>query len=295
MRLLPFRVVLPPAVSYDAPTLEVDGRRFGPGDHVVGWNYVTDSTVHGRVTIDPEKVISQSGLSADDGMRRLLAVLRVDCPSTGRRYLWAKPVGVDQRAVDIAVEVPAGQTANDLEVRYEVVLDGPDGAAGNNRAAYLKGSRLFVSDDLYRFRLEGDSALFPVEAVKFRGGEFPVGSTWLVKFQAEDLNAPFLGSVRLFVNRDHPAAEALLGAENTIAQPIMIRDILLQMLMSVALNTSEDAVDEFDEGSTGAALEELCATYLDVTLRGAVDLLRSDPGRVFALLQAGTDFLKEKK
>ncbi|QCV94187.1 hypothetical protein [Acidipropionibacterium acidipropionici] len=295
MRLLPFRVVLPPAVSYDAPTLEVEGRRFGPGDQVTGWNYITDATVRGRLTIDPAKVMAQSGLSPDDGMRRLLAVLRVDCPSTGRRYLWAKPVGPEQMTVDVAVEVPAGETAKDLEVRYEVVLDGPDGPAGDNRAAYLKGSRLFVGDDLYRFRLEGDSALFPVEAVKFRGGEFPVGSAWLVKFQAEDLNAPFLGSVRLFVNRDHPAAEALLGAESTLAQPIMIRDILLQMLMSVALETGEDAVDEFDEGSTGAALEELCATYLDVTLRGAVGLMRSDPGRVFALLQAGTDFLKEKK
>lgn len=295
MRLLPFRVVLPPAVSYDAPILEVEGRRFGPGDQVTGWNYVTDVAIHGRLMIDPEQVMTASGLSADDGMRRLLAVLRVDCPSTGRRYLWARPVGVDQRSVDITVEVPAGQTAKDLEVRYELVLDGPDGPSGQNRAAYLKGSRLFVSDDLYRFRLEGDSAHFPVEAVKFRGGEFPVGSAWLVKFQAEDLNAPFLGSVRLFVNRDHPAAEELLGAESTVAQPIMIRDILLQMLTSVALSTGEDAVDEFDEGSTGAALEELCATYLDVPLRGAVDLLRSDPGRVFALLQAGTEFLKEKK
>lgn len=295
MRLLPFRVVLPPAIGYDTPTLEVDGRRFGPGDTVVGWNYVTDYTVHGRVSIDPQAVMEQSGLTADDGMRRLLAVLRVDCPSTGRRYLWAKPLNVEQSVVDISVGVPEGETANDLEVRYELVLDGPDGPAQDNRAAYLKGSRLHVSEELYRFRLEGDSTLFPVEAVKFRGGEFPVGSAWLVKFQAEDLNSPFLGSVKLFINRDHKASEALLGDKSTIAQPIMIRDILLQMLVSVALESGGEVLDEFDDGSTGAALEDLCATYLDVTLRGAVELMRSDPGRVFSLLQAGTDFLKEAK
>ncbi|MCI1748032.1 MAG: hypothetical protein LKI24_08010 [Acidipropionibacterium sp.] len=117
----------------------------------------------------------------------------------------------------------------------------------------------------------------------------------MVKFSADDLNAPFLGSVRLFINKDHPAAESLLGAESGIAQPIIVRDILAQILISVALTSGGEALDEFDEGSTGATLEELCATYLDSTLRGAVDMMSSDPGRVLALLQAGTGFLKELK
>ncbi|WP_127822637.1 hypothetical protein [Acidipropionibacterium jensenii] len=295
MRVQPFRAVSPAAVSCSVPALLLDGQRTGPDERPVDWTYISDFAITGQMSIDAARVAAESGLSADDGMARLLAVLRVDCPSTGRRFLWAAPIGPDHPAAEITVKVPGGTAAQDLEVRYELVLDGPDGIAPDNRAAYLKGSRLFTGEEPFRFTLEGDDAVFPVEAVRFRGGEFPRDAAWLVKFSGDDLNAPFLGSVRLFVNKDHPAAEALLGADNSIAQPIIIRDILTQMLVSVALTAGDEALDEFDEGSTGACLEELCASYLDTTLRGAVDVLTRDPGRLLALLQAGTGFLKELK
>lgn len=295
MRVQPFHVVTPSALSCEVPSLLLDGRRTGPDERPADWTYISDFAIEGTLSIDAAKVAEESGLSAEDGMTRLLAVLRVDCPTTGRRFLWAEPVSVEKPTAEITVQVPGGLAAQDLEVRYELVLDGPDGPAPDNRAAYLKGSRLFVGEEPYRFTLEGEDAVFPVEAVRFRGGEFPRDAAWMVKFSADDLNAPFLGSVRLFINKDHPAAEPLLGAESSIAQPIIIRDILAQILISVALTAGGEALDEFDEGSTGAALEELCATYLDSTLRGAVDMMTSDPGRLLALLQAGTGFLKELK
>ncbi len=295
MRVQPFRVVTASALSCEVPALLLDGRRTGPDERPADWTYISDFAITGRMSIDAEQVAAQSGLGAEDGMGRLLAVLRVDCPSTGRRFLWARPVGAENPEAEITVKVPGGTTAQDLEVRYELVLDGPDGPAPGNRAAYRKGSRLFVGEELYRFTLEGEDAAFPVEAVRFRGGEFPRDAAWLVKFAADDLNTPFLGSVRLFINKDHPASGALLGDDDSLAQPIIVRDILAQMLLSVALSSAGDALDGFEEGSTGAALEELCATYLDQTLRGAVDMMASDPGRVLALLQAGTGFLKELK
>ncbi|WP_257476890.1 hypothetical protein [Acidipropionibacterium jensenii] len=295
MRVLPFRVVTPSAVSCSVPSLLLDGRATGPDERPADWTYISDFAVRGSMTIDPSEVASSSGLAADDGMARLLAVLRVDCPATGRRFLWAEPVGAEHPSAEITVEVPGGSAAQDLEVRYELVLDGPDGPAPQGRVAYLKGSRLYTGEQTYRFSLEGADAAFPVEAVRFRGGDFPRDAAWLVRFSAEDLNSPFLGSVRLFINQDHPAAEALLEAENTLAQPIIIRDILAQMLVEVALRSGGEALDEFEEGSTGAALQELCATYLDSTLRGAVDMMSTEPGRVMAMLQAGTGFLKELK
>lgn len=193
------------------------------------------------------------------------------------------------------MRIPAGEIADDIEVKYELVLGGHDSPESANRAAHLKGSRLYSSERPYKFHLEGDNALFPVEAVSFRGGEFPKSSVWLVRFDGDDLSAPFMGSVRLFVNRDHAVSKELIETGTGPAKSVLMRDVLLQMLVTVSSHQDDELSGDFTPGSTAAVLDELCANFLDTTLPLAVEGLRTNPGYTFSRLQEATGFLERSK
>lgn len=292
MRVMPFHVIEDDTIEEQVPRIWLRGKSFEAGEDISGWDYLTEMKVEARLTYDPEKLIAQSGLVGSE-LRRVTAIVRADCQSTGERSSGRTRIDLARHDVALALEIPAGSVAEELEVRYEVVLDGPDSEATADRAAHLKGSRLYASDRPYRFRLEGDGSLFPVEAVSFRGGEFPARSAWLIKFQGDDLSAPFMGAVRLFVNRDHPVSKQLIDTGKGPAKSVLMRDVLLQMLVTVASRQTDDEIlDVFPQGSTGAVLDELCANYLDETLQMAVNDIRESPYRVFSQLQESTDFLE---
>lgn len=292
MRVMPFRVVQDDTIEEQVPRMWLRGKSFEAGEDISGWDYLTEMKVAARLTYDPETLISQSGLVGSE-LRRMTAVVRADCPATGERFSGFARMDLARHDVSLALEIPAGAVAEELEVRYEVVLDGPDSEVALNRAAHLKGSRLYASDRPHRFRLEGDGSLFPVEAVSFRGGEFPARGAWVIKFQGEDLNAPFMGAVRLFVNRDHPVSKQLIDTGAGPAKSVLMRDVLLQMIVTVASRHEDDAIlAEFPQGSTGAVLDELCANYLNTTLQEAMNMIRETPYQVFSQLQASTSFLE---
>lgn len=292
MRVMPFKVLHEDAVEEQSPRLWLRGRPFEIGEDLSGWDYLSELTVQGRLVFDPDVLIVESGLSEIE-RQRISAVLRADCASTGERFGSLARIDLFRHDVSLSLRIPAGTVAEELEIRYEIVLDGPDSITPSNRAAHLKGSRLYLSERSYRFRLEGDGSLFPVEAVSFRGGEFPKGSAWLVKFQGDDLNAPFLGAVRLFVNRDHPVSKELIDTGTGPAKSVLMRDVLLQMLVTVSSHQSDDEVlEDFPHASTGAVLDELCANYLDSTLRNALDMMRETPYKVFSQLQETTGFFE---
>ncbi|AZZ41239.1 hypothetical protein C0Z11_01850 [Acidipropionibacterium jensenii] len=294
MRVMPFRVLSKDAVQEHPPRLWLRLKSFEPGDDITGWDYLSEVTIEGELTFDPEHVRDESGLpEGERGLGRLLAVVRVDCPSTAERYVGLAPVDLTSGGSTVAVTIPAGAIADDVLVRYEVTLGGHDEPESPNRAAHLRGSRLYSSERDYKFHLEGDSSLFPVEAVSFRGGEFPKRSAWLVRFQADDLTVPFMGSVRLFVNRDHPASKQLIETGDGPSKAVLLRDVLLQMLVTISSRQEDEFLDDFPVGSTGAVLDELCASFLDTTLQLAVDGLRTNPGYVFSRLQEATGFLEK--
>ena len=72
---------------------------------------------------------------------------------------------------------------------------------------------------------------------------------------------------------------------------VLKRDVLLQLLTKLAVGDRDDLGQDFQTDSAGEVIGSLCALFLDQTLLGAVELMRDDPGRVFTLLQASTNFL----
>lgn len=294
MRLMPFRASANNAVVCRPPRLRIWGKAYEPGSEIPEWDYLTEVTIEGELSIKNDLLLSSTGLARNPGLAAIRAVLRVDCPATGKRFLGISPLNNSDQPVSLKVRVPAGEAAEELEVRYEIVLDAPDGPAPENRAAHQRGSRLYGLNRPYRFRLEGDGSSFPIEAFEFAGGDFPTGSVWVLKFQDEDLAVPYLSAVRLYVNTAHSEGAKLVHGKSDTALSVLKRDVLLQLLLKLAVHDRDDLGVEYQEGSASAVIGSLCDIFLGQTLRGAVELMRDDPGRVCALLQRTTGFLKAK-
>lgn len=294
MRLMPFRSSPNNAVVCQPPRLKIWGKAYEPGSEIPEWDYLTEVTIEGELSVKNDLLLSSTGLAVNPGLAGIRAVLRVDCPATSTRFLGAASLNDGGQPVSLKVRVPAGEAAEELEVRYEVVLDTPDGPASENGAAHQRGSRLYGLNRPYRFRLEGDGSSFPIEAFKFAGGDFPTGSVWVLKFQDGDLTVPYLSAVRLYVNTAHPEGVKLVHGKSDTALSVLKRDVLLQLLLKLVVHDRDDLGLEYQEGSAGAVIGSLCDIFLELTLRGAVELMRDDPGRACALLQISTGFLKAK-
>lgn len=294
MRLMPFRTATDSSVRCRTPALRIREKAYGPDSAVPEWDYLTEVTVEGELAVDADLLLTSTGLASVPGLSGIVAVLRVDCPATGERFLDTVPLGTEVDPLRLAVHLPPGTVAEELEVRYAIILDAPNGPARADRTAHQRGSRLHESARPYRFRLEGNGSVFPIEAFEFRGGDFPEDSVWLLRFQDDDLAAPYLGAVRLYVNMALEEGEGLVKGRSDAIRSVLERDVLLQLLTKLAVRDRDDLGQEYQypEGSVGAVLGSLTGLFLDKDLREAVELMRDDPGRVFTLLQGSTGFLR---
>ncbi|RLP11034.1 Uncharacterised protein [Propionibacterium australiense] len=292
MKLMPFRTATDLAVECATPVLKIRGKSYEPDSVIPDWDYLTEVTVEGELTIKNDLLLSSTGLTPEPGLAGVRAMLRVDCPATGERFLGTSPLDPRDHPLVLVTQLPAGTVAEELEVRYEIVLDAPDGTSRADRAAHLRGSRLYESGRAHRFRLEGSGSVFPIEAFEFKGGDFPSDSVWSLRFQDDDLTAPYLSAVRLYVNTGHEEGAKLVEGRSDVAKSVLERDVLLQLLTKLVVRDRDDLGQEYPEGSAGAVIGSLFDLFLDQSLQGAAELMRDDPGRVYALLQGSTRFLR---
>lgn len=280
MRVMPFLTVPPDLVEVSEPILVMSGKEFSPSDQVDGWDYQTPVTVSGHLRTIPEKVREHCGISSSDPSA-VQVLMRVDCQETGNRWIDCRSFSC-QEGIDLQVEIPAGTAAGSLGVSYELVLNRENPAQRGRRVATRCGSRLYQHPRTYRFQLEGDAEEFPMDAFPFRGGEFPSESAWVLDFNGDDLSAPYLASVRLYLNTGHPDYE-----EFVTRSALITRDVLLQMIFAVAVNGYDgSAGSRYEDGSVGAVLSALTYdNFQCISLLEAVELAKSEPTRLFALSQ----------
>lgn len=287
MKLMPFLVADDNCVRCVPPSLTTAQQVIKPNEEAEGWDYLSPVVISGELAVDPAGFSEATGLTENEIFTDVMAVIRVECPSTGARYIGSAPVAPNGGSTRLSVSIGAGNVAGDLETHYEVVLAGGPRKSTTGRRATAPGSRLYTSGSSFKFHLESNDSLFPVEAFKFEGGDFPMGSAWLLKFRADDLSIPYLSAARLFINTDHPAFEVMKHKPSAQSDALLVHQVLLQMLVTVAVESTDPISDTYEENSSGAVLNDLCLQFLDSSLRSTVDELRNDPGRAFARLQAG--------
>lgn len=175
-----------------------------------------------------------------------------------------------------------------LEVR--VVLKAHT-ANRNSLAPHRPGSSLWL--DSTRIQLEGAEPRFPILPISFAASGIAGGrqGVWALLQDQSDLSALALGSIRLYLNTDHPAVKAALeGPDSPEAQrlqDVLRYDTARQLIVSALANDDLRGGIEYDEGSLGELYSRMISSLLG---QRDVELIRAewrvDPGQLEAELQA---------
>ena len=289
MKVMPFRVADDAAVEVSEPLLVCGEGSFQPHELVTSWDYLSEIQIATSVKVHEEVFRSQTGMTGPRDLEDILVILQADCHSTGTRHTASIPlVSALNRPGSIELSIPPATVAGNLDVHVHVILNRPDAAPRADRAAHLRGSRLHDWPDTWRFGLEGTGSAFPTEAVDFCDLGLPADAAWHLRIQP-DPALPFMGAVRLQVNHAHPAAQQILGGNDSPLVDMLFHDLLLQMLLALLTVDPED-LETTEEDSLGAVLEGHCATYLHCSLLDAMDDLRRDPTELITRLKAATRF-----
>ncbi len=283
---MPFRTADPESVVIGEPRLYVHDEVFGPRDPVNLWDYMSEVHVVSEIWVDEDAVLASTGLSE---LGSLIATVQVDCVRTGFRGVATKALRADS-PVTVSVAIPPHTVAHELEVRSGLTL-AHELSPNPHAIAHRKGSRLFWEQKRMKFELEGQGGGFPVEAFDFETAGLPASAAWKLKFDADDLDQPFMAAVRLLVNSGHPRSADVLSGSSGLVQSVVFHGILEQLLVTVADSTVETDVS-FEEGTAGAVLNDLSNLYLGYALHEAIGRIRFDRSRELARLQDVSGFLQ---
>lgn len=293
-RLMPFRTAHPESIRFrDVDVLVGEDDKSIIRDHAE-WDYLTPLTVVAEFELDKDLFLSSTGLDAETGLARSVTCLQVDCLSTGERFVKTEPLThPEHRAGRILLEIDPTRIADSIDVSLGIILHSSSPKnAHDSTVANLPGSRLFQDATRHRIQLEGSRTGFPTEALPFHAQGLPRDAAWKLRLEADDLNVPFMHSVRLMVNTSHPRHKELLSGSESTLQSVLFTSILEQMLTTVAAQEITWADVSFDEGTLGHALRNICDTYLQMDLQDAVDRIREDRSGFSARLQSELQFLR---
>lgn len=228
------------------------------------WDYNTDIVIGRTVAIDAAQVRATCLLAASDSLK-IVAV-------------WSSP-GSFQRGVLCSHELmPAaglvhmvlrgtltgGEIVGSVKIDTFVVLASPLEAA-QPLAPSRPGSILW--QDSASVLVEGTGPRFPMGVIDFQDVTWvPNGAAWYLAWNPYDLDQPFLGAVRLFINSAHEQVVQATTTPAGDAGAAAIRSAIYfdvgRALLRGGLGNAEflDQFDSFPRGTTGHAIATLLRT-----------------------------------
>ena len=182
-----------------------------------------------------------------------------------------------------------------LTLDTKVVLMRP-GSGSAPMAPRRPGSTLWAKTT--RFDLEGTDARFPVLPLSFSASGIAGGrkGAWALVVENPDLSSLAVGSLRLYLNTDHPAIGSLLDSadspENRWVQEFLRYDTARQLVTAALANDELRTGIEYDSGSLGDLLIRMISNTLGSR---DIEMIRADwktdPGQIEAELQAALQML----
>jgi len=264
-------------------------------DLIPDWDPGSNVGLSVRARVDMAGVIEDTCLGPD---APLALTLTWSCTAThSSGVLRSERLDAAVASVDVNLwgEIAGVDLAQAVTVSVTLHLSETIARAGRPLAPRLVGSGLWRESKT--FVLEGEGARFPMETRAFASTMlFPAGAAWFLDWSADVPTDTFLGSVRLFLNSDHPAVEQLLagsGAPEVAGVESLLRFDIARQLIVGALNSAAflDEAD-FEAGSVGHHLRGLLAqTFPGRTATGLAQEMRQRPGHFESLLQDRLRFL----
>jgi hypothetical protein len=288
--------LLPPenAVSDHAWTTE-DGRPIP--ERLEHWDPFTDTEVFRTVELDADAIRDACELGPDASF-----ALAASWHASRTRLCAAGPVvelGTLSGLVraPLSLSVPGAAAGGRLDLRTRLVLRHP-GAKPGPISPRREGATLWSEET--RIALEGGSSRFPVTAVDFTAIQrLPDAGSWAVEWDAEDLDAPVLGGLRLLINSSDEALLSALRSGSADSRANVIRRFITfdvaRALVHSALRNERFVADpeSFEGGSIGRMLFELLAMcWPGMPVKALLARRQEDPSRMDAELQAHVGVLR---
>jgi hypothetical protein len=251
-----------------------------------------DATVNLRLR--RSLVLDAAGIAQDCGLAegtplRVMAVWRASGTSARGVGTCREVVAEGRQEIDVQVEVDGAELGRDLHLSVAVVL----GTTLPPRAitAWRQGSVLW--EDAVTLRLEGGGSRFPIEEVSFpdSGIDFPDRAAWRLVWEADDLELPVLGSVRLFLNREHPTVRMMLDhperPDSRLVTAFMMFDVTRALVRGAVCGEAFCTRDRpWPADSVGRVVDRILKVHFRGATPGSLrQMALQDPERFDAVLQ----------
>jgi hypothetical protein len=179
----------------------------------------------------------------------------------------------DSREVLLQTDIRGEDLAQALNLEMGLILLRP-GSQSGRLAARRPGSNLW--SQARRLVLEGQASRFPVELKDFgQTGWLQPAAGWYLDWTYDDLEAPLLADLRLFVNSSNRAVKDAVTGRGDPRQGAAIQQTIYfdvaRTLIEGALDNDRfvAAPEKFEDGTVGAAVRRLIATLFsgqDITV-----------------------------
>jgi len=232
-------------------------------------------------------------LEAIASVHSVCAWALADCAAGGVRLSACEHLSPDGEA-RVEISIPAGIVAGELEVTRGLAYM-PHAKSSESTAMdrFKLGSRL-LEDAAQKIRLEGGWSRFPVEAGSFSELGYE-DAAWTVRVSFEEPDDPFLGSVRLMVNRDHPAGRAVIDPDDSDVAELSLSalrtDIFRQLFLQLATDGRFTEQRSFEAESVGAVVAGMAENTLKNDLPTILGYAKNSPEILDRIIQDRTAYL----
>jgi hypothetical protein len=227
-------------------------------DAVDGWDPATDLHVGRRVTVDPIRFRTETGLDLG-----AVALVLSWTSSTTDMTGCAPPVsfGADGKAVAEAVLI-GERLSGALALRTTISLVRPQMQA-HSGVAKIAGS--ILAEHVQQVVLESAASMFPLHQLDFANTRLSPAASWHLETSTE-LSAPFYGTFRVLINkRDKELGAAVSRGTKDKRQQALLDDLeagVSALMLELALNLRDELEerDEWPVNSVGDILLRLLAS-----------------------------------
>ncbi|MCS5733776.1 hypothetical protein [Herbiconiux daphne] len=238
---------VPPEGLVVMSTWELDGTPMP--EFLEGWDPQTDLVMSSRLSVDLVEFLAAARLPERTDLRLTISW---SSSTTGMSAsLYSATLEPNQA---YTVTLPGDRIGGTVQVRSAITLTDERQPAGVAEA-FRAGSVLW--DSVTAFRLDGDSAMFPIGIADFAGTPYGPHASWHLQ-SSDELDAPFLGTFLLLINtRDTLLVEAIDQKRPTALSMQLVSELeagVAAVMVEQALLFEDVDLESYPDDSVGRVL-----------------------------------------
>jgi hypothetical protein len=251
------------------------------GSAIAAWDYNTQIKATRTIVVDTDAIRSDCQLGHDAMFR--IAVVAESGGSGIRNLSYRHNLSVSESPEEITVETNLENDSLSGSLLILTILTLVDPGDNSGQFSPVTNGNILWKDS-HSILLEGGGSRFPMEIIDFTEvGWLPAGSGWYLDWDRELLDHPFMGSVRLYINKSHRRVVKAVSSNTPDEEDKAVLSALYydtgRSLISGSLLSSEfmGGTSDWAEGSTGYVLKGMFKTFFPgETREGLLNKMNND-------------------